>query len=78
MGDDSIVVAHVGKYCSIGSHVTVLTGTHPSHIFVATSPMFYSLALQNGKTYVNQHKFVEDLYIDKTKVMDVRLVMMFG
>lgn len=65
IGDHSIVKAKIGRYCSIGHNVTVLTGTHPSHRFVSTHPVFFSTKKQNGITYVNEQKFEEVLYADK-------------
>ena len=47
--------------------VKVLIGTHPSHIFVSTSPVFYSLCKQNGTTFVNRQKFKEIVYADEGK-----------
>lgn len=65
IGDDCVISAKIGKYCSIGHKVTVLTGTHPSHVFVSTSPVFYSMCMQNGTTYVDRQKFKEKLYADE-------------
>lgn len=67
IGDDCIIKAKIGKYCSIGHKVTVLTGTHPSHKFVSTHPMFFSLEKQNGGTYVKEPKFKEKVYFDEKK-----------
>lgn len=64
LGDECILKAKVGKYCSIGHKVSVLTGTHPSHVFVSTSPVFYSLKKQNGISYVKNQKFKEKIYVD--------------
>lgn len=65
IGDECIIKAKVGRYCSIGHKVSVLTGTHPSHQFVSTSPVFFSLGLQNGTTYVTKQKFQEKRFADK-------------
>ena len=65
IGDECTINARIGKYCSIGHKVTVLTGTHPSHVFVSTHPMFFSTELQNGKTYVTNQKFKEKIYADE-------------
>ncbi len=48
----------VGRYCSIGSRVMIIRGSHPLH-FVSTHPAFYSKAKQCGFTYVNEQKYVE-------------------
>lgn len=65
IGDQCTIMAKIGRYCSIGHKVTVLTGTHPSHKFVSTHPTFFSLGLQNGTTYVSKQKFKEKIYADE-------------
>ena len=64
IGDDCTIFAKIGKYCSIGHKVTVLTGAHPSHGFVSTHPVFFSLGCQNGTTYVSKQKFKEKIFAD--------------
>lgn len=65
IGDQCTIMGKIGRYCSIGHKVTVLTGTHPSHGFVSTHPTFFSLGLQNGTTYVSTQKFKEKIYADE-------------
>lgn len=65
IGDECTIFAKIGRYCSIGHKVTVLTGTHPSHQFVSTHPVFFSLGLQNGTTFVKTQKFKEKIYADE-------------
>lgn len=65
IGDQCTINAKIGRYCSIGHKVTVLTGTHPSHTYVSTHPAFFSLGLQNGTTYVKNQKFKEKIYADE-------------
>lgn len=65
IGDHCTIMGKIGRYCSIGHKVTVLTGTHPSHRFVSTHPTFFSLGLQNGTTYVSTQKFKEKIYADE-------------
>jgi Acetyltransferase (isoleucine patch superfamily) len=67
IGDRCTINAKIGRFCSIGHDVKVLIGTHPSHIFVSTSPVFYSLCKQNGTTFVNRQKFKEIVYADEGK-----------
>ena len=64
IGEECIIKAKVGKFCSIGHRVNVLTGTHPSHGYVSTNPVFFSLGLQNGTTFVKKQKFQEIIYAD--------------
>lgn len=54
----------IGRYCSIGRGVKVVADTHPSSIFVSTSPSFYSVSRQNGASYVDSQKFNELLTIN--------------
>lgn len=65
IGDECTIFAKIGRYCSIGHKVTVLTGTHPSHGFVSTHPVFFSLGCQNGTTYVSKQKFKEKIFADE-------------
>ena len=65
IGDQCTIMGKIGRYCSIGHKVTVLTGTHRSHKFVSTHPTFFSLGLQNGTTYVSTQKFKEKIYADE-------------
>lgn len=48
----------IGRFCSIGSHVHIIRGTHPIH-FVSMHPAFYSLARQSGFTYSKNQEFNE-------------------
>lgn len=57
IGNDCQFDADIGKFCSIGSHVYVINGTHPVFSNVSTSPSFYSkkAANVNGLSlYVNE------------------------
>lgn len=65
IGEECTIKAKVGRFCSIGHKVTVLTGTHPSHKFVSTNPVFFSLGLQNGTTFVKEQKFKEKVYANE-------------
>ena len=64
IGENSLIEGSVGRYCSISHKVTVLTGNHPSHKFVSTSPSFFSVSGQNGKIFVSENKFEEKKYAD--------------
>ena len=55
----------IGRFCSIAEDVRVISLTHPSSVYVSTSPSFYSTACQNGQTFVNENKFEEILTVDK-------------
>jgi len=59
--DASVVSARIGKYTSIGPHVKVTSGTHPTNIFVSTHPAFYSTRCQAGFTYARKQMFDENI-----------------
>ena len=67
VGEYSTIVGKVGRYCSVGGHVTCLTSTHPTKQFVSTSPCFYSTLRQNGMTYAKEQLFDEFPKIENTK-----------
>lgn len=50
----------IGSFCSIAECVRVVCYTHPSQLFVSTSPVFYSTMQQCGRTFVNHNKFEEE------------------
>lgn len=50
---------NIGKFCSIGDHVKVLSATHPTREFVSTSPVFFSTACQCINTFANDNLFEE-------------------
>lgn len=54
----------VGRFCSIASHVKVISGRHPTSKFVSTHPAFYSLLKQSGDTFVDKQKYEEFQYVD--------------
>lgn len=54
----------IGKFCSIGSYLSVITSTHPSRVFVSTHPAFYSTGCQSNKSFVEEDLFDEHLTIN--------------
>ena len=60
IGSGCKITASIGRYCSISSNVKTIAGTHPSRDWVSTSPVFYSTAVQCGKTYVKEQCFEEN------------------
>lgn len=54
----------IGRFCSIGSNVSVLEATHPTHTFVSTHPIFFSPNKQCGTTFTHTLLFPEILSID--------------
>lgn len=65
----SLPNCHIGKFCSIGQNVRVVTGNHPSSVFVSTNPMFFSMRKQNGKTLCLKNKFEETLNINGRNII---------
>jgi acetyltransferase-like isoleucine patch superfamily enzyme len=51
--------AKIGRYCSMGQNIKVISGTHPAKDYVSTHPAFFSLSKQAGFTYVKDQKFNE-------------------
>ena len=60
---------YIGRFCSIGSGITIVTETHPSSLFVSTSPSFFSTLMQNGQTFVKHNIYNEQLSIDGYNVI---------
>ncbi|MCR5249789.1 MAG: CatB-related O-acetyltransferase [Lachnospiraceae bacterium] len=63
----------IGRYCSIGAHVHVVRGQHPSRDWVSTSPCFYSLRKQSGFTYSKKQRFEEFRWIDEKKKICIQI-----
>lgn len=59
IGEYSSISGKIGRFCSIGGHVTVLSTTHPINDFVSTCPSFYSIKKQNGLSFVKKNLFTE-------------------
>lgn len=55
-GFNTVVNTQIGKFCSIGSFVSICTGKHPTSVFVSTSPMFYS---KHGNSFADREYFKE-------------------
>lgn len=51
----------IGRFCSIASGVKMVTGNHPTSVFVSTSPSFFSTFPENRQSFVNENKFDESL-----------------
>lgn len=71
IGNDCNINAHIGKYCSLGSNIRVISNTHPTSEFVSTHPVFFSVLKQNGRTFVNENKFNENIYYDDSKELAI-------
>ena len=70
VGFNSVITkSKIGKFCSIGENVKVVSDNHPATIFVSTSPSFYSVRNQNGQSFVNDNRFEEFLLVDGYRVI---------
>lgn len=64
--NDSII----GRFCSLGPNINVVSGLHPTNTFVSTHPAFFSNKKQAGFTFTNINKFLEHKnVIDDKKVV---------
>lgn len=57
-GFNSVMNAKIGKFCSIGSNVSIGPGRHPIE-YVSTSPVFYSAYKQCGFTFADKSYYNE-------------------
>ena len=54
------IIGNIGRFCSIAPEVKNTLGVHPiSEPYVSTSPMFFSLRKQTGKTFAKKQLFEE-------------------
>ena len=60
----------VGKYCSIGNNVNVVTGTHPLKNYISTHPFFYS-SDTHSFSYVEGIRFNEVMSDDQGNCLTV-------
>lgn len=69
MGDMNNLTAKIGRFTSIGHNCSIFTGRHPyTYPYVTTSPMFYSLKNQTGKTFATKQVFNEEhAFADSSK-----------
>ncbi len=65
LGNDvELLNTKIGRYCSIARDVRVVSATHPTSVFVSTSPVFFSTIEQCGFSFVSETKYEEQKYID--------------
>lgn len=61
------VNTYIGKYCSIGTNVKLISGNHPTRDYVSTHPAFYSGRKFAGLSFAEKTNFSEYSYIDNEK-----------
>lgn len=54
--------AKIGNFCSIGSRVQLVVGSHPSRSWVSTHPAFFSPDRQAGITFTDKPRFQEKVF----------------
>lgn len=64
IGPNSFLNARVGRFTSIASGVTTVSGNHPTGTMVSTHPAFFSKKGRCGITFVNETIFDEVTYAD--------------
>lgn len=58
--NDCSIIGNIGRFCSIAPEVKNSVGVHPIGApYVSTSPMFFSLRKQTGKTFAKKQLFEE-------------------
>lgn len=68
MGSNCLLTnVKIGKFCSIANDVKIICGTHPSQVYVSTSPYFYATANKNIKTFNKNINFEEYKFSDSNK-----------
>jgi len=55
----------IGKFCSIAENVKLISGQHPTKVFVSTHPAFFSDLKQSGFSFVEKSVFNENKYADE-------------
>ncbi|MEG1559370.1 MAG: CatB-related O-acetyltransferase [Clostridia bacterium] len=65
IGDNCQIDASIKRFVSIASGVKVVSGNHPTSVFVSTYPSFYSNSCKFRPHFVNAQKFDEYTYADE-------------
>ncbi len=72
IGCNSKIHASIGRFTSIASGCKTVSGIHPTTFpYVSTSPMFFSLLNQTGKTFANNQTFVEEKFANEENKIPV-------
>ena len=69
--NSSLMHSSIGRFCSIGSNVSVVIGQHPTKKYVSTHPAFFSMLKQAGFTFVKKNTFKEFLTVDENEKYSV-------
>lgn len=63
----------IGRFCSIGRNLRIVQGQHPTEKFISTHPAFYSPDNICGLSFVKEHLFKENRYIDEEQKIAVSI-----
>lgn len=61
----------IGRFCSLGSRVYNLKGSHPTSTFVSTHPAFFSRGKAAGFTFSDINKFKELQFLDDGYLVEI-------
>jgi acetyltransferase-like isoleucine patch superfamily enzyme len=61
--------AEIGRFCSIGPNVNIVSGIHPTSLYVTTHPAFFSTKKQAGYTFVDKTRFKENNLINGKSIV---------
>lgn len=71
--DTNLMYASIGRFCSIGSKVSVVIGQHPVKKYVSTHPAFFSNLKQAGFSFVEETAYKEFLTVDEEKKYSIKI-----
>lgn len=61
------VKSDIGKYTSIAPEVHIVSGHHPIHEYISTSPVFYSVSYGGKNTFVDKEYYSVYKYADEER-----------
>lgn len=64
MNNCDLAFCRIGSFCSIAKGVKIVRYRHPTDTFVSTSPVFFSVKKQCGKSFVNENKYEEQKLVE--------------
>lgn len=71
--NSSLIHSSIGRFCSIGSNVSVVIGQHPTKKYVSTHPAFFSMLKQSGFTFAKKNTFKEFLTVGEKEEYAVKI-----
>lgn len=77
VGKNTLIHAHIGRFCSIGPFVRINHGQHPyEYPYATTCPSFFALnprKSQNGSTFATYDTFEQYRFYDKEQNIAVKI-----